>query len=168
MKRNNLVALVVFSILISVNISAQTSKYQVAYIYNFTNLIEWPSSSTGNFIIGVLGQKEAIIQDFKTLAQTKKIQGQNIEIKVFSEVSEITKCHILYIPEKSLSNIPAIESKMSNYNTLMISDMPGSVSKGMAVSFIMKDGKLYFQLETKNAQKYGLKVSSSLEQLASR
>ncbi|MFO7657801.1 MAG: YfiR family protein [Bacteroidales bacterium] len=167
MKRKGLVISLILSTLIVVNISAQTSKLQVAYIYNFTNLVDWPSiDRAGNFIIGVFGQDQTIVKEFTALAQTRKIQGQNIEIKEFNDVSKITKCHILFIPEKSVSNISAIESKISNYNTLLISDMPGSVSKGMAVSFIMKEGKLNFQLETRNAEKYGLKVSSNLENLA--
>lgn len=169
MKGRKLAVLIVFSVLIIADISAQTSRYQVAYIYNFTNHVEWPSASrTGIFTIGVLGQDEAIITDFQALAQSKKIQGQKIEIKVFKDVSAITGCHILFIPKKYISRISAINSKVSNHNTLLISDMPGSVSRGMAVSFIMKAGKLNFQLDTKNAQKHGLKVSSSLEQLASK
>lgn len=167
MGRKNIIVSLAFGLLITVHTGAQTTKYQVAYIYNFTNYIEWPSASQASvFTIGVIGQNEAIINDFKALANSKKIQGQNIEIKVFNDVSGISRCHILYIPKKYMSKIEEINSKVSNQNTLLISDMPDSVSKGMAISFIMKAGKLNFQLETKNALKYGIKVSSSLEQLA--
>ena len=135
-------------------------------MYNFTNYIEWPADyKTGNFIIGVLGQNTTIAKDLRELAKMKKVHGQAIEVRTFNKESDISNCHILYVPKSFASKIPVIESRIKG-STLLISDTPGSISKGAAISFVESNGKLGYELQASNAEKHGLKLNSRLTALA--
>lgn len=167
MKKNlNYLVLIVTFLVLSASTNAQNSKYQVAFLYNFTNYIEWPADyKTGNFIIGVLGQNTPIVKDLKELAKMKKVHGQTIEVRIFAQESDISKCHILYAPKSFANKIPAVESRIKG-STLLISDIPGSIAKGAAISFVESNGKLGYELQVSNAEKYGLKLNSRLAALA--
>ncbi len=167
MKKNlNYLVLMVTFLVLSAGANAQNSKYQVAFLYNFTNYIEWPADyKTGNFIIGVLGQNTPIAQDLKELAKMKKVHGQTIEVRVFARESDVSNCHILYVPKNFANKIAAIENSIKG-STLLISDTPGSISKGAAISFVESNGKLGYELQASNAEKHGLKLNSRLAALA--
>jgi hypothetical protein len=154
-------------LMFSLGTNAQSSKYKVAFLYNFTNYIDWPAEyKSGSFVIGVLGQDSPIINDLKELAKVKKVHGQSIEIRVFADVNNISRCHILFIPKAFAGKIPAFIENLKGESTLLVSDMPGAIKKGAAISFVERNGKLGYELQVVNAEKYGLKVNSRLATLA--
>lgn len=164
------ITLIIFSIILlhSNNTFSQIVKYQAAYMYNFFSFLEWPASSrTGDFNIGVLGN-DAIVPELQKIAKTKKVISQSIKILVFNNVNEIKKCHVLFIPKKQSSNITKAITKIENWNTLIISNANDGISKGAAINFVLKNGKLAFELKKSNATKYNVKISSNLNKLATK
>ena len=97
---------------------------------------------------------------------TKKVFEQNIEIKKFTASSDLSKCHILYIPSGSSEPFSSVVSKMESYSTLIVTDTPGMATKGSAINFVIMANRQKFELNESNAVKYNLKVSNSLEALA--
>ncbi|MBN2348714.1 MAG: YfiR family protein [Bacteroidales bacterium] len=147
--------------------NAQEAKYQAAYIYNFTNFIEWPSEyRQGNFIIGVLDQDKALLSEFNAIAAKRSVKGQTIEIKAFNSVSDISKCHILFVPKSQSKNLLQVMEKVNRFNTLVVSADNGAINKGAAINFVMADNKLNFEIKSENASKLGLKLAPDLERLA--
>ena len=135
------------------------------FMYNFTKLASWPAAyRSGNFVIGVLGSSP-IVNELKNMARTKKAGSQTIEIKTFSSVGAITKCHIIFVPKSQSSSIPAVASKVSSYSTLIVSEVPGGISKGAAINFVIVNNKQKFELRVSNATKYGLTVGAQLRNL---
>ena len=67
-------ALTLLSVL---NVNAQQEKYLAAFVYQFTNYINWPSNS-GEFVIGVMGSSN-VTTYLQQLAKEKKVGS-----KVFS------------------------------------------------------------------------------------
>lgn len=146
--------------------SAQSEKLHTVFIYNFTKHIEWPAEyRDGNFVIGVLGNSP-IINELKTLASARNVSGQPMEVKKFTDVDDITQCHILYIPQDQSDEIGAVLEKVKDYNTLIVTDKKGLARAGSAINFLVDGSKQKFELNKSNATKYGLKVSSDLERLA--
>jgi hypothetical protein len=163
---------IVFSFLTLLSVSAfgqfeQTvAKIKVAFIYNFTRLIEWPPDyKQGEFVIGVLNGSPALLTELNSLAQ-KKIGNQQITIKNFKSVDEVNKCNILFIPEASNNMLAEALKKIHGTSTLLITESEGDVKKGSAINFIVKDNKQAFELNKANAEKNHLTVSSSLKTLA--
>jgi hypothetical protein len=145
---------------------AQSEKLHTVFIYNFTKHIEWPQEyRQGDFIIGVLGSSP-IVAELEQLASTRSVAGQKIVIEKFKNADEITKCHIIYIPQSKSDEIDAVISAVKDFSTLIVTDKKGMARAGAAINFIVEGSKQKFELKRSNATKYGLKISSDLERLA--
>ena len=161
-----LAILITLFVSISICSNAQVPKLQSIFIYNFSKYIEWPASYTsGNFIIGVFGQSP-LTKELNNLSKSKKVGNQPIVINKFNNVSEISKCNILFVPKNKSDEINNIINKLKGQNTLIITEKEGMAKKGAGINFIIADNKQKFELNEANILKSNLKVSTSLLNLA--
>ena len=164
MIKNSLILSVIF-LLLAPAVNAQNEKLQTVFIYNFTKHIEWPPEySSGDFVIGVLGNSP-IIEEIEKLAKSRKIGNQKIVVNKYRTIDDIGQCNIIFIPKSKSGEIGSVLSKIKNNSTLVITEKDGMAVAGAAINFVIKDGKQKFELKKSNATKYGLKVSSDLERL---
>lgn len=146
----------------------QTSipKAQTLFIYNFSRLIEWPANyRTGNFIIGVLGTSD-IATELELYTKGKKVGMQNIEIVRYKLPAEIQQCHILFITFSKTKLMAEINSMITGKSTLLIAEKAGALDAGAAINFVILEDKMKFELKAENANKYGIKFSSKLQEMA--
>ena len=136
------------------------------FIYNFSRLIQWPPAySSGDFVVGVLGNS-AVFNELESFTAGKKVGAQSFSIVKFKDVSEISKCNILFVSFGKSGDIETITSKLSGQSTLIISEKKGGIDSGSAINFIVENDKLKFEMKPSNASKYDLKVSSTLSNMA--
>ncbi len=141
-------------------------RVQAMYIYNFTRYVDWPDNyKSEDFVIGVLGDAE-FCQELKNFTMNKKVGNQSISVVCFNSIEDIKKCHILYIPADGAVQFGNILRKVSNYSNLIVSESKALSNYGAAISFVLEDNKLSFVLNSENAAKYGLKISSTLCNMA--
>ncbi|MFL5729995.1 MAG: YfiR family protein [Cytophagaceae bacterium] len=141
------------------------AKIKVIFIYNFTKYIEWPSDyKQGDFLIGVLGNT-SLLPDLENLAKTKMIGSQKCTVKSFATVSDIQKCHILFIPVEKSEELEPVLKKIKNMSTLVVTEKEGLARKGSVINFVNIENKQKFELNKTNASKKGLIVSSNLASL---
>ena len=142
------------------------AKIKAVYIYNFTKYIEWPKEYREQvFVIGVLGNSP-LVDELKGMSSAKKVFNQNIEVRQFNSVTEITQCHILFVSSEAKDPFANVLGKVKDYSTLLITDKPGLATQGAAINFVVMQNRQKFELNESNAIKYNLKVSNSLEALA--
>ncbi len=154
-------ALTLLSVL---NVNAQQEKYLAAFVYQFTNYINWPSNS-GEFVIGVIGSSN-VTTYLQQLAKEKKVGSSAIVIKEWGSASEIGSCSIIFIPESQKSNLASIKSKIENKPILIITESPGLTKNGAGISFVKAEGKIRFDINKTAISRTGLVVANSLERLA--
>jgi len=105
------------------------AKIKTMFIYNFTKYVEWPSAyKQGNFVIGVYGNT-SLSNELKKMAATKKAVTQQFEIKQFSSLDKLTKCHILYIAKDKAVDLSRAATKLKQYSTLIITESEGLAKK---------------------------------------
>jgi len=146
----------------------ETIEYTIkaAFIYKFTNYIEWNAPTTGDeFVIGIVGNSP-IKDQLDEIARTKTVNAKKITIRQYNRPEEIGACHILFIPEKSPVNIYEILSRTNGKAILTISERDGYAAKGTDINFIQVDNKLKFEANPKAISAGGLKASSQLLKLA--
>ncbi|MFO7656600.1 MAG: YfiR family protein [Bacteroidales bacterium] len=145
---------------------ASIPKTQAMFIYNFSRLIEWPATyKTGSFVIGVLGSGD-ITGELNTYTTGKKVGVQDIVVKQYKDPAEIDKCHILFLTFAKSRNIGDLANVLSNKSTLIIAEKNGLIEEGAAINFIVVGDKLKFELSQKNTEKYGIKYSAKLIEMA--
>lgn len=143
-------------------------KAQTLFIYNFSRLIEWPASyRSGPFIIGVIGDSD-VIRELESYTNGKKVGTQDIEVRQFNSTSEITTCHILFVPFSRTREIPSINRILTGKSTLLITEKNGALDEGSAINFVIVQEKMKFEVKPENANKYGIKFSSKLTEMATQ
>lgn len=160
------VGLVLFFSFAASNAQTSVAKGQAVFIYNFTRLIEWPEDSkSGNFVIAVYGSSE-LASEIKTYTASKSVGTQPIEVIKCNSVEEIKSPHILFVSLGKTKEMETIKNKVGNNRTLIIGEKKGILELGAAINFVIVDDKLKFELKSSNASKSGLKIHSTLENMA--
>jgi hypothetical protein len=107
-----------------------------------------------------------IYDALQEMAQAKKVGDRAIKVTKINSPSEIRKCNILFVPAGKSSQLTDVVSKVSSQSILVITEEPGSGAKGSNINFIMKEGKLAFELNQSAVGKQNLKVANELSRLA--
>ncbi len=142
------------------------TKIKAVFLYNFTKYIEWPQNyKSGNFVIGVVGD-ESFAKELDVFFSPKSMGSQRFEIKHFKKPADITLSHMIYVSPNYIGNISDVLGKIKGKSTLLITEKAGMAKQGAAINFTIVENKQKFELNKANAEKYDLKVSSSLANLA--
>jgi len=145
---------------------AQNYKMHSVFVYSFTRYVIWPETyNSGDFEIMVLGESP-IIDELKTMAQSKKVGDRTIKVTKIASPSEIKKCNMLFVSAGKTALIPEVMEKVNAQSILVISEEVGAAQKGSDINFIIKDGKLAFELNQASVNRQGLRVSNELSRLA--
>jgi hypothetical protein len=146
------------------NVSLE-SKMKAVFIYNFTNYIGWPAAIAKDvFTIGVIGPSDIVVP-LKEIAETKTVQGVPIRIRYFETPEKIDSCQILFVSSPDKGKITGILAKTKGASVLTVGDAPGLAAQGIAINFVIIDGKIRFEINTDALGDAGLKVSSHLLKL---
>lgn len=142
------------------------AKIKAIYIYNFTKYIEWPESyKQGNFVIGIVGNNNILVNELSKMATVKTVGNQHLEIKNITANSDVG-CHIIYLLSDNSTQLSEVMEKNRNKSTLIITDKAGLASKGAGINFVVQENKQKIELNKSNIERYKLKVASSLIELA--
>lgn len=163
-----LLTVFLFSLLATISYGQSgIAKAQANFIYNFTKFFDWPQTEkTGDFIIGVFGQKE-LFTELESVTTGKKNVTQNIVVKYFKADDEVTKCHVIYIDNYKASSISNIFKK-TGVHCLIISDSNSAIEKGAIIQFVVDSERLKYEFSRENALKHGLKFHSKVSEMASK
>lgn len=144
------------------------SKVYSIFLYQFARYIEWPANdSRQKFVIGVYGTND-LKGALEGLASAKKVNNLEIEVKQIDHTSDVGSCHILFVPNVKGINMEAIAREAKNNHVLIVTeDIANALNSGASVNFVEVDQRMNFELNVTQANACGLKVSSSLRQLAS-
>jgi hypothetical protein len=161
-----LASLFLGSFLFKANAQTEIARAQAMFIYNFSRLIEWPADyKNGPFVIGVLGNS-SIQEQLKVYTTGKSVGSQPITVKTFNSPSDVSTCHILFVPFAGTKQMPDLLQNLQGKSTLIISEKNGAIEEGSAINFVIVGDKLKFELSTGNATKYNIKISSKLNEMA--
>jgi len=142
---------------------------KAAFLYHFTQYVEWPAaafeSPESPVILGVLGDV-AYLQLITASAGGKSVGGRPIVVREIRSPSGAVGCHVVFVGASQAAAVPAIVRAVGASPVLTVSDAPEFAKAGGAVGFVVKNGKVAFQVNVKAAGRAGLKVSSKLLRLA--
>jgi len=153
-----------------VNLSAQNRiapyyEVKAAFLYNFTRFIEWPESSFNSpedpFIIGVIG-KNPFGNFLEDIVANEHVKGHQIKVVYFQSIKEISTCHLLYINVSEPDKIKTILDKISEENTLTVSDATNFAKWGGHIRFFTESDKIRLQINLEKTKEAKLSISSKL------
>jgi hypothetical protein len=160
----------VLMLMLSINANAQKEKLQTALIYQLTRLVEWcPEGKQGNFVVAIVGNEPALLNELLAL-QVRRVATQQIEVKNFATIADITKANILFVPESLFDKVDQIAAKAGGSCTMIISDKYGSARRGagadISLVYNTRVSKLELEINRGNMRNKGFNVNDQLYNLA--
>lgn len=157
-----------FLILCSVSFFAQAQNYETkkVYVHSFAKMIQWPEEyRSGDFEIAVLGEGPFFDQ-LTDMASKKKLGERTIKVIKVATVADIKKSHMVVLPVGQSASLAEVLKKIGSNSTLVVTEQDGLGQKGSHINFVLKDGKLAFELNQNALTKNKLKAANELTRLA--
>ena len=137
-------------------------RLKAAYLLNFTKFIEWPpDSASGRFTMCVAGRNP--FGEILTATLRGETVGQRpIDVRVI--VTPERECDAVFVP-KDVAPTPFLRTARGA-PTLTVGEAPGFSTQGGIINFVLQEGTVRFQINPREAERAGLRVSSHLLRLA--
>lgn len=133
---------------------AQPSEYIIkgVIIEKITRFISWPESvlskkdTSQNFILGVIGNSpfENILEE---IYKNQTIKNKHVEIRYLTALTQIDRCHLLFISNISTSNLKKILNLVQDQPILTVSDNEIYSGKGVMVNLKTEQSKVRFEID---------------------
>ncbi len=148
---------------------SQPTQYDVeaAYLFDFGRFISWPQprSADAPFVICILGENPFGSALDSTIAG-EVLRGRKVEDRRITRAQDALPCSILYISSSEASRLNKILAAIQHAPVLTVSDMPDFAEHGGMVQFVLRDGRVRFEVNLASAQQVGLSMSSELLKVA--
>lgn len=154
---------------VSVNEESLEYPLKLAFLYNFTKFVEWPSDSfrdSGTSLaICVIGN-DPFSPDLEAELRTRTVGSHPVEIKALRSNDALSVCHIVFVPVTEKSQAARIVSGLKGSNTLTVGEIEGFAVEGGIINLTVEENKLHFEVNPLAAERAGLKISSRLLSMA--
>lgn len=148
------------------NTSAKAYQVKAAFLYNFSQFVEWPegvfATPDAPFVIGLSGANP-FGSYLNQLVAGEKINGHPIVVRQITNISQVKDCHILFI---NGSNISEVLAATRQHSILTVSDAENFAARGGMIRFFIDNNKIRFQINPSVARAANLNISSKLLRLA--
>jgi hypothetical protein len=138
---------------------------KAAFIYRFSDYIDWNGYDAETFNIVVLGES-GIVEPLLEISKNKRIKDKRINVRQTNNPDNIGNCHIVFVSRNWKYPISSVTSLLDYKPTLIITEQKDDFPKGGQINFLISDNKLKFQVDLKSTSRSGLKISSQLLQHA--
>jgi len=138
------------------------SRIKAEYIILLANYVEWPDSIVSAvYEIGVLGSNK-IYNELSFKSQTGAFKSKPLNVSYFKRIKDITPVHILFVDEEKNHNIRKVWSKIKNRPVLLVTDSCEQYEYIMINMLALSSGGKPFELNKKNIDDAGLRVSQKI------
>ena len=146
------------------------SEYQVkaAFLLNFARFVEWPPSRNGTnqpLAIGIFGRNpfgDALDQ----VVNGKTINGRSLVIRRVSDPAGLQSCNLVFFPASETCRFREAAATLANVSVLTVGESDDFAALGGMINFLVKDGRVLFEVNPAAVSRARLKISSKVLQLA--
>lgn len=159
--------------LLSVASSAQSTadEYQLkaAFLFHFTQYVEWPAEATGEdnspFLICIVGE-DPFQNSLEDAIKGKLVVGKAAKIRHIRQVEDGQKCHLIFLGNNESGRVSQLPESLKHAPVLTVGESADFLKNGGIIRFCMEGNKVRFEVSQEAAQGANLKISSRLLLLA--
>ncbi len=150
--------------------AAPVGEYEIkaAFLYNFAKFVEWPKCTDCKadrpFVIGILGD-DPFGADMALLVG-KQVKERPLRVVRAATLDELGGCDVLFISNSIKDKLAGILKKLGSKPVLTVGDTAGFAQAGVMINLYQIGNKIRFEINSRAAEKAGLKISSHLLRLA--
>ncbi len=140
---------------------------KASYLFNFMVYTQWADNGTGGerpaaLNLCVLGQDN--FGAALNALEDKSVNGVRVSVTRLLGMSGIKKCHLLFVTEREVGNLPAINRFIGDAPILVVADTPDASEAAILLS--LEGKRLVFDINLPRIKRSGLVLSSKVLQLA--
>jgi hypothetical protein len=142
------------------------NQLRAGYLLNFIKFVEWPQGTATTPWNLCFSGAEGVRQVIENSPASRQNGARAIAVRALSRNDSAAGCHLLYVDAAA----PDVNERLASLDglpILTVSDAHGFAHSGGVVELFTEGNRLRFDINLYNARRVGLRVSSSLLQLAS-
>ena len=136
---------------------------KAAFLLNFPKFVEWPPEQADKEITLCIIGVDPFGDVIDKLASTQRPPPPIYRVK---SIDDHSQCKVLFISSSEQARVEKILEKERNRPVLTVSDIPEFISHNGMIGLMVEEGKVRFEINTSEASRSGLSVSSKLLNLA--
>lgn len=142
------------------------SQVKAAFLFNFAKFVNWPGPSDGPFVIGIAGD-DAFAEVVTRTVRGRSVNGRELQTRRLAGREDLAGCQVVFIgimrPHDAAEWLQRVRGPV-----LTVGETVQFLRDGGMVRFYIENNNVRFQINQKNAEVAGLKISSQLLTLAAR
>lgn len=142
---------------------------KLAFLYNFTKFIEWPSGSYRDLAaphaICIVG-RDPFNSEIEGDLRGRIVGGHPVEVRSLKPMDSLSAYHMVFIPASESSQANKIVRDLSGSSTLTVGENRGFAEVGGIINLTVEGNNVHFEVNQLAARRAGLKISSKLLSLA--
>jgi hypothetical protein len=152
-------------------LSAETVEYPVklAFLYNFTKFVEWPSDSFRNqespLVICIVGN-DPFGPSLEGELRSRTVGSHPIEVRALRTSDILSVCHMVFIPVTAEDQAAKVIRGLKGSSTLTVGETKEFAARGGIINLMAEGNKLHFEVNLLAAERAGLKISAKMLALA--
>lgn len=142
------------------------AQVKAAFLLNFAKFIQWPDRPAGPIVIGIAGD-DAFAQVVSDTVRGRSVDGRPFETRVLASGDDPSNCQIVFIAVMR----PAVAAEWlqrARGHALTVGETVQFLRDGGVVRLYSEAKRVRFQINQRNAEAAGLKVSAQLLMLSAR
>lgn len=140
-------------------------RVKAAFLYKIIAYVEWPASAFAQastpISIGVMGA-DAIAGELSDIVTGRTVQNRPLEVRRLKRGELPAGLHILFIGRAESALLGQLAPKAQQGPVLIVTESEGALLQGSAINFVMRDGRVRFEISLPAAEKNGIRLSSRL------
>lgn len=143
------------------------AEYQIkaAYLYKFLAFTEWPAQAFDGreapIVIGVLGA-EALAMELSQAVAGRAVDGRAVTVRELRGGEATSGLHVLFVGRSAARRLPALLGAARGQPLLTVGESDDATAPGTAITFVVVDDKVRFDVAPAVAEQAGLKISARL------
>ena len=145
--------------------SASEQSIKAAYLYKFTDYVEWPSDVLDDpavpLTIGVLAD-DVLARELETMTRGRVAHGRSIVVRRVAPRDPLEGMHVLFVGSAGTADLPYLTTAARQYAILVVTESGNALELGSVINFRPMDQRIRFEVSLDSADRSGLKLSARL------
>jgi len=139
---------------------------KAAFLMNFAKFVQWPASGTGPIVVGIAGD-DVFAGVVTQTVRGRSINGRELQTRRLASGDDPSGCQVVFVGVMPRRDAAEFLRRVQG-PVLTVGETVQFMRDGGMVRFYVEGNNVRFQINQKNAEAAGLKISSQLLTLAAR
>jgi hypothetical protein len=142
---------------------------KLAFLYNFTKFVEWPSDSfrgpEAPLVICIVGN-DPFSSSIEGELRSRNVGSHPIDVRTLRASDILSVCHMVFVPVTAEDQAAKVIRVLKGSSTLTVGETKGFAARGGMIDLMAEGNKLHFEVNLLAAERAGLKISAKMLALA--